>query len=44
MRDGLAYDIDGAVVKLNRLDQRAVAGENPSTPKWAAAYKYPPER
>lgn len=43
-RDGLAYDIDGAVVKLNRLDQRVLAGENPSTPKWAAAYKYPPER
>ncbi len=43
-RDGLAYDIDGAVVKLNRLEQRVLAGENPSTPKWAAAYKYPPER
>ena len=43
-RDGLPYDIDGAVVKLNRLEQRVLAGENPSTPKWAAAYKYPPER
>jgi DNA ligase (NAD+) len=43
-RDGLSYDIDGAVVKLNSLEQRALAGENPSTPKWAAAYKYPPER
>ena len=43
-RDGLSYDIDGAVVKLNSLAQRALAGENPSTPKWAAAYKYPPER
>jgi len=43
-REGLSYDIDGAVVKLNSLEQRALAGENPSTPKWAAAFKYPPER
>jgi len=43
-RDGLPYDIDGAVVKLNLLSHREIAGENPSTPKWAAAYKYPPEK
>ncbi len=43
-RDGLPYDIDGAVVKINSLAQRAIAGENPSTPKWAAAFKYPPEQ
>ena len=44
MRAALPYDIDGAVVKINVLGQRAVLGENPSTPKWAAAFKYPPER
>ena len=44
MRDGLPYDIDGAVVKINSLRQREVLGENPSTPKWAAAFKYPPEK
>lgn len=44
MRSGLPYDIDGAVVKLNSLAQRKIVGENPSTPKWAAAFKYPPEQ
>lgn len=44
MRDGLPYDIDGAVVKINALDQRGILGENPSTPKWAVAFKYPPEK
>lgn len=44
MRDGLPYDIDGAVVKINALDQRVMLGENPSTPKWAVAFKYPPEK
>ncbi len=43
-RESLPYDIDGAVVKLNDLRQRRLAGENPSTPKWAAAFKYPPEQ
>lgn len=43
-RDSLPYDIDGAVVKLNMFSHRRLAGENPSTPKWAAAYKYPPEQ
>lgn len=43
MRDSLPYDIDGAVVKIDRLDQREILGEGTSTPKWAAAYKYPPE-
>ena len=42
-RDGLSYGIDGAVVKLNSLEQRAVIGEGTSTPKWAVAYKFPPE-
>ena len=43
-RSSLPYDIDGAVVKINLLDQRTILGENPSTPKWAAAFKYPPEQ
>ncbi len=43
-REGLPYDIDGAVVKLNLLRHRDIIGENPSTPKWAAAFKYPPEQ
>ena len=44
IRTSLPYDIDGAVVKINVLDQRTILGENPSTPKWAAAFKYPPEQ
>ena len=44
MRDDLAYDIDGVVVKVNRLAQRQILGEGVSTPKWAVAYKFPPER
>ncbi len=44
MRGSLPYDIDGAVIKINSLRQREVLGENPSTPKWAAAFKYPPEK
>ena len=43
MRDSLAYDIDGVVVKLDRLAHRAVMGEGTNTPKWAVAYKFPPE-
>lgn len=43
-RSSLPYDIDGAVVKINVLEQRTILGENPSTPKWAAAFKYPPEQ
>ncbi len=44
LREDLPYDIDGAVVKLNLLRHREIVGENPSTPKWAAAFKYPPEK
>ncbi len=44
MRESLPYDIDGAVIKIDRLSQRIAAGENPSTPKWACAFKYPPEQ
>ncbi|MDE6500565.1 MAG: NAD-dependent DNA ligase LigA [Ruminococcus sp.] len=42
-RAGLAYDIDGAVVKVNSLSQRDIMGSTSKTPKWAVAYKYPPE-
>lgn len=43
-RDSLAYDIDGAVIKINSLHQRELLGETTSVPKWAVAYKYPPEQ
>ena len=42
-RDELAFDMDGAVVKINDLKSREKIGEGTSTPKWAVAYKYPPE-
>ena len=42
-RDQLSFDIDGAVVKVNDLSQRAVLGSTAKFPRWAAAYKYPPE-
>lgn len=43
-RNDLPFDIDGAVVKINSLARRVEIGENTSTPKWAVAYKYPPEQ
>lgn len=43
-RLGLPYDIDGAVIKADRLSDRAAIGENTGTPKWAVAFKFPPER
>ena len=42
-REKLTFDIDGAVVKLNDLAQREKMGTTSKFPKWAAAYKYPPE-
>ena len=42
-RDSLAYDIDGVVIKIDGLDERRIVGEGTSTPKWAVAYKFPPE-
>lgn len=42
-RAEFSFDIDGAVVKVNSLAQRAIMGETAKTPKWAVAYKYPPE-
>lgn len=42
-RGDLRYDIDGAVVKLNDLAGRGRMGSTAKFPRWAAAYKYPPE-
>lgn len=42
-RCDLSYDIDGAVVKLNDLAGRTRLGSTAKFPRWAAAYKYPPE-
>ncbi|MBQ3417702.1 MAG: NAD-dependent DNA ligase LigA [Ruminococcus sp.] len=42
-RGELPCEIDGAVVKLNDLSQRAVLGSTAKFPRWAEAYKYPPE-
>ena len=42
-REKNTFDIDGAVVKLNDLSQRERMGTTSKFPKWAAAYKYPPE-
>ncbi len=43
-RPSLSFDMDGAVIKLNSLSERIAVGEGTSTPKWAVAYKYPPEK
>ena len=42
-RDSLAYDIDGVVIKADSFSDREKLGEGTNTPKWAAAYKFPPE-
>lgn len=42
-RGNLAYDIDGAVVKINRYADREKLGATSKVPRWAIAYKYPPE-
>lgn len=42
-RGGLAYDIDGAVVKVDNLDYREELGSTSKYPKWAVAFKFPPE-
>ena len=42
-REGLICDIDGAVVKVNDLTLREKLGATAKFPRWAAAYKYPPE-
>lgn len=43
-RDKYTFDIDGAVVKLDNLSSRADLGSTAKFPRWAAAYKYPPEQ
>lgn len=43
LRSEASFDMDGAVIKLNNLSDRRTVGEGTSTPKWAVAYKYPPE-
>lgn len=42
-RENLGYDIDGAVVKIDDFNQREILGTTAKVPKWAIAYKYPPE-
>ncbi len=43
-REQYPFDMDGAVVKLNSLTDRAVLGSTAKSPRWAIAYKYPPEQ
>ena len=43
-RYSLSFGIDGAVIKVDDLKQRDILGTNYKTPKWAIAYKYPPEK
>lgn len=43
-RGGLSFDIDGAVAKINRLQEREALGTTTKTPRWAAAYKFPAEQ
>lgn len=44
MRSSLPFDIDGAVIKIDGLADRVTVGEGTGRPKWAVAYKYPPEQ
>lgn len=43
-RDKLTFGIDGAVIKVDELDFREKLGVTAKTPRWAIAYKYPPEQ
>lgn len=43
-REELPYDMDGAVIKINSLEQRKALGSTAKAPRWAVAYKYPPEK
>ncbi|MDR1697620.1 MAG: NAD-dependent DNA ligase LigA, partial [Erysipelotrichaceae bacterium] len=42
-RKKLPYDVDGAVIKVNEFDRYELLGSTTKTPRWAIAYKYPPE-
>lgn len=44
LRGTLPFDIDGAVIKVDDIAMREELGETASVPRWAAAYKYPPQR
>ncbi len=44
LRESLAYDIDGVVIKIDTISDRRRVGEGTKTPKWAVAYKFPPEQ
>lgn len=44
MRDKLTFGIDGAVIKVDNLKFRDILGSTAKTPRWAIAYKYPPEQ
>ena len=43
-REELPFDMDGAVVKVNSLSERTAVGSTAKCPRWAIAYKYPPEQ
>ncbi len=43
-RDAFPYEMDGAVIKVNELELREVLGSTSKAPRWAVAYKYPPEK
>lgn len=44
LRQGLSYDTDGAVIKVNDVYQQRIFGATGKDPRWATAYKYPPEQ
>lgn len=44
LRQGLFYDTDGAVIKVNDVYQQRILGATGKDPRWATAYKYPPEQ
>lgn len=44
LRQGLSYDTDGAVIKVNDAYQQRILGATGKDPRWATAYKYPPEQ
>ena len=43
-RDELPYDMDGAVIKIDSLEQRTALGSTAKAPRWAVAFKYPPDK